>query len=262
MRTLMVIPARYASTRFPGKPLARLGGKAVLQWVWETVSQVAAESGAEAVVATDDGRIAESAARGFGARVMLTSEACQSGTDRCGEVLQRMREEQGARFDTVVNVQGDEPFVEAEQLRTLMAAFAAPAVQIATLRTPILTTEELLSPNNVKVVCAESGDALYFSRQPLPYRRDAAAEQWLELGRYYKHVGIYAYRAQTLEALCQLPVGQLEASERLEQLRWLAAGYAIRTLDTPHANIGIDTPADLAAAESYLAAHPIHHFQA
>lgn len=242
-KTLIVIPARYASTRFPGKPLALLGGRPIVQWVWERVQGLG-----EAMIATDDERIADAAKAGFNARVMMTSADCQSGTDRCGEVLRRC----GGGYEVVVNVQGDEPFVEAAQVQTLVAAFDDPAVQIATLRTRIRTTEELLSPNNVKVVCADNGNALYFSRQPLPYRRGTAEEEWLAEGVYYKHVGIYAYRAEVLERLCQLPVGTLEASEKLEQLRWLAAGYTIRVLDTDHANIGIDTPQDLAEAEQTL----------
>ena len=242
-KTLIVIPARYASTRFPGKPLALLGGRPIVQWVWERVQGLG-----EAMIATDDERIADAAKAGFDARVMMTSADCQSGTDRCGEVLRRC----GGGYEVVVNVQGDEPFVEAAQVQTLVAAFDDPAVQIATLRTRIRTTEELLSPNNVKVVCADNGNALYFSRQPLPYRRGTAEEEWLAEGVYYKHVGIYAYRAEVLERLCQLPVGTLEASEKLEQLRWLAAGYTIRVLDTDHANIGIDTPQDLAEAEQTL----------
>lgn len=242
-KTLIVIPARYASTRFPGKPLALLGGRPIVQWVWERVQGLG-----EAMIATDDERIADAAKAGFDARVMMTSADCQSGTDRCGEVLRRC----GGGYEVVVNVQGDEPFVEAAQVQTLVKAFDDPAVQIATLRTHIRTTEELLSPNNVKVVCADNGNALYFSRQPLPYRRGTAEEEWLAEGEYYKHVGIYAYRAEVLERLCQLPVGTLEASEKLEQLRWLAAGYTIRVLDTDHANIGIDTPQDLAEAEQTL----------
>lgn len=242
-KTLIVIPARYASTRFPGKPLALLGGRPIVQWVWERVQGLG-----EAMIATDDERIADAAKAGFDAQVMMTSADCQSGTDRCGEVLRRC----GGGYEVVVNVQGDEPFVEASQIQTLVKAFDDPAVQIATLRTRIRTTEELLSPNNVKVVCADNGNALYFSRQPLPYRRGTAEEGWLAEGEYYKHVGIYAYRAEVLERLCQLPVGTLEASEKLEQLRWLAAGYTIRVLDTDHANIGIDTPQDLAEAEQTL----------
>ena len=250
MRTLAVIPARYASTRFPGKPLALLGGKPVLQWVWERVARF--DEGVDSIIATDDGRIVDVAEQLFDANVMLTSPDCQSGTDRCGEVLQRLCDEEKKRYDIVINVQGDEPFVDSAQLHTLAAAFRDPEVQIATLRTRITSTDELLSPNNVKVVCSDRGNALYFSRQPLPYRRGADEDEWIAQGEYYKHVGIYAYRAEVLERLCLLPMGALESSEKLEQLRWLAAGYTIRVLETPHANIGIDTPEDLAKAEKHL----------
>lgn len=215
-----------------------------MQWVWERVQAI---EGTDAVVATDDQRIAD-AASGFGASAMLTSADCQSGTDRCGEVLRRM----GKDYDVVVNVQGDEPFVDPKQLHDLMATFSDPCVQIATLRTRITGNDELASANNVKVVCDDKGNALYFSRQPIPYRRDVPFDQWLDKGDYYKHVGVYAYRSATLERLSSLPVGYLEACEKLEQLRWLAAGYTIRTVETGHANIGIDTPDDLAEAERYI----------
>lgn len=244
MKTLVVIPARYASSRFPGKPLALLGGKPIVQWVWEGVC----DGSVDAMVATDDERIARAVA-GFGGKEMLTSPQCQSGTDRCGEVMEKLSREGRCGYEVVVNVQGDEPFVAPSQWRSLVEVFADPQVQIATLRTPIRTTAELLSPNNVKVVADDNGNALYFSRQPIPYRRGAEPQEWLASGTYYKHVGIYAYRAEVLKELCGLPVGELEACEKLEQLRWLAAGYRIRLVDTPHANIGIDTPADLAEAE-------------
>ena len=250
MKSLIVIPSRYASTRFPGKPLALLGGKPIVQWVWERVGALGGE--ADAVIATDDQRIADAARQGFGARVIMTSADCHSGTDRCGEVLQQMLAGPGKAYDVVINVQGDEPFVEADQLRSLLAAFARPEVQIATLATRIGTTGELFSPNNVKVVCDANGKALYFSRQPIPFRRGVPEQQWIAEGDYHKHVGIYAYRAEVLQALCRLPLGRLEQAESLEQLRWLEAGYAIHVLPTDHANIGIDTPDDLAAAELYL----------
>ena len=184
---------------------------------------------------------------------MMTSDQHHSGTDRCGEVLQRL-ERQGNDYDVVVNLQGDEPFVEPSQIEALIACFNDPSVQIATLKTRIHSTDELLSPNNVKVVCADNGRALYFSRQPIPYRRGVDTEQWLDEGEYFKHVGIYAFRAEVLHEVCRLKPAALEESEKLEQLRWLAAGYTIQVLETPHANIGIDTPDDLAAAEAQLKA--------
>lgn len=245
---MAIIPARYASTRFPGKPLALLGGKPVIQWVWENVS--AMPELACAVVATDDERIAE-AVKGFGGRAVMTASTHRSGTDRCGEVVRKLREE-GQTFDVAINVQGDEPFVRQEQLRSLVDCFADGEVQIATLKTAIHSTAELMSPNNVKVVCDLRGRALYFSRQPLPHLRGVEPEQWTERHPYFKHVGIYAFRTETLEALVRLQQSPLELCESLEQLRWLENGYEIQVKETAVANIGIDTPADMALAEQYL----------
>ena len=247
-KTVAIIPARYASTRFPGKPLALLGGKPVIQWVWENVS--AMPELACAVVATDDERIAE-AVKGFGGRAVMTASTHRSGTDRCGEVVRKLREE-GQAFDVAINVQGDEPFVRQEQLRSLVDCFADGEVQIATLKTAIHSTAELMSPNNVKVVCDLRGRALYFSRQPLPHVRGVEPEQWMEHHPYFKHVGIYAFRTETLEALVRLQQSPLELCESLEQLRWLENGYEIQVKETAVANIGIDTPADMALAEQYL----------
>ena len=247
-KTVAIIPARYASTRFPGKPLALLGGKPVIQWVWENVS--AMPELACAVVATDDERIAE-AVKDFGGRAVMTASTHRSGTDRCGEVVRKLREE-GQTFDVAINVQGDEPFVRQEQLRSLVDCFTDGEVQIATLKTAIHSTGELMSPNNVKVVCDLRGRALYFSRQPLPHVRGVEPEQWMEHHPYFKHVGIYAFRTETLEALVRLQQSPLELSESLEQLRWLENGYEIQVKETAVANIGIDTPADMALAEQYL----------
>ena len=247
-KTVAIIPARYASTRFPGKPLALLGGKPVIQWVWENVS--AMPELACAVVATDDERIAE-AVEGFGGRAVMTASTHRSGTDRCGEVVRKLREE-GQTFDVAINVQGDEPFVRQEQLRSLVDCFADGEVQIATLKTAIHSTAELMSPNNVKVVCDLRGRALYFSRQPLPHVRGVEPERWMERHPYFKHVGIYAFRTETLEALVRLQQSPLELCESLEQLRWLENGYEIQVKETAVANIGIDTPADMALAEQYL----------
>ena len=245
---MAIIPARYASTRFPGKPLALLGGKPVIQWVWENVS--AMPELACAVVATDDERIAE-AVKGFGGRAVMTASTHRSGTDRCGEVVRKLREE-GQTFDVAINVQGDEPFVRQEQLRSLVDCFTDGEVQIATLKTAIHSTAELMSPNNVKVVCDLRGRALYFSRQPLPHVRGVEPEQWMEHHPYFKHVGIYAFRTETLEALVRMQQSPLELCESLEQLRWLENGYEIQVKETAVANIGIDTPADMALAEQYL----------
>lgn len=250
MKTLAVIPARYASTRFPGKPLALLGGKPIIDYAYAAARF--AEGIERAVVATDDERIFAHVEKTFGpGSVMMTSTEHRSGTDRCGEVVRRLAEE-GERFDVVVNLQGDEPFVESSQLQMLVDCFADESVSIATLKTRIASTAELLSPNNVKVVCTTGGKALYFSRQAIPYRRDVDPEQWLSEGEYFKHVGIYAFRPQVLAEVCAMQQSRLEMSEKLEQLRWLEAGYSIAVRETPTANIGIDTPADLEAAERVL----------
>lgn len=250
MKTLIVIPARYASTRFPGKPLAMLGGESIISRVWHTAAQMPEAS--RVVVATDDERIlSHMQAIGGPKAAMMTSTAHRSGTDRCGEVLRHLKE-QGEVYDVVVNIQGDEPFVKESQIAALTECFRGDT-DIATLRTPIRSIEELLSPNNVKVVCGTNGKALYFSRQPIPYRRDVEQAKWLDGMAYYKHVGIYAFRAEVLEKICALAPAPLEECEKLEQLRWLSNGYSIAVRDTEHANIGIDTPADLAEAEKALA---------
>lgn len=250
MKTLAIIPARYASTRFPGKPLALLDGRSIISHVYGHVHETPQIT--DSVVATDDIAIFDHVKNLFGeAAVMMTASSHRSGTDRCGEVLQAM-EQRGKHYDIVINVQGDEPFVDPTQLTTLIDCFDKPDVQIATLKTRIHTLEELSSPNNVKVVCGDHDQALYFSRQPLPYLRGIAQEHWLEKFEYYKHVGIYAFRPSVLHEICQLAPAAIEQAESLEQLRWLSAGYSIRVKETQHANIGIDTPDDLAAAERYI----------
>ena len=248
MRTLAIIPARYASTRFPGKPLAQLGGKPMIAWVWDSVTALPLLD--EAVVATDDSRIAE-AVKTLGGNVMMTRSTHRSGTDRCGEVLEAL-EAEGKQFGVVINVQGDEPFVQQEQLKSLIKCFEHDDTQIATLKTAIRSEAELFSPNNVKVVCDHKGNALYFSRQPIPYLRGVEQEKWLQQQDYYKHVGIYAFRTSVLKEVVSLSPSPLEKSESLEQLRWLENGYNIRVSETPTSNMGIDTPEDLAAAEQYL----------
>lgn len=247
---MAVIPARYASTRFPGKPLALLGGKPIIDYAYSVASGT--DGVDAAVVATDDERIFAHMQSAFGPEsVMMTSTEHSSGTDRCGEVMRNLAA-QGHRFDVVINLQGDEPFVKASQLQCLIACFDDPQTSIATLKTRIRSTEELFSANNVKVVCSAKGKALYFSRQPIPYCRGIEEKDWIATGLYYKHVGIYAFRSETLAEVCALPQSDLEKREKLEQLRWLEAGYTIAVGDTPCANIGIDTPEDLQAAEYEL----------
>lgn len=246
MKFIAIIPARYASTRFPGKPLAVLGGKTVIQRVYEQVAGVLDE----AVVATDDERIYE-AVKAFGGKVEMTSTAHRSGTDRCYEAYCK----QGTTYDVVVNVQGDEPFIRPEQLLALKACFDDPATEIATLVKPFVAEDgvaALENPNSPKVVLDGSNRALYFSRSVIPYLRNVPREEWLTQHTFYKHIGIYAFRAEVLKAVTALPQSSLELAESLEQLRWLENGYKIGVGITSTETIGIDTPEDLAKAEAFL----------
>lgn len=246
MKFLAIIPARYASTRFPGKPLAMLGGKPMIQRVYEQVAGVLDE----AVVATDDERIFEAVER-FGGRVVMTSTAHRSGTDRCREAYEKV----GGDYDVVVNVQGDEPFIRREQLEALKRCFESPATQIATLVKPFTEAdglEALENPNSPKVVLDGGSQALLFSRSVIPYLRGVERNEWLAKHTFYKHIGIYAFRAETLMEVTALPPSRLELAESLEQLRWLENGYRIGVGITDFETIGIDTPEDLARAEAFL----------
>lgn len=243
IKVVGIIPARYQSTRFPGKPLANLGGKSVIQWVYENASKAL-----DAVwVATDDERIMN-AVRTFGGQVVKTSPLHQSGTDRCAEAAQSI----GGDFDVVINIQGDEPFVTPGQIEALAGCFDAPEVQIATLVKKIERTEELFNPNRPKVVVGAGQQALYFSRQAIPFFRGRVEEEWLEAHPYWAHIGMYAFRAPVLQQITMLPQGKLEKAESLEQLRWLENGFNIRVAETQVETIGIDTPEDLETAENYL----------
>lgn len=247
---IAIIPARYASTRFPAKPLARLGGKPVIQRVYEQVAGVLDE----AVVATDDERIYE-AVRAFGGRVEMTSTAHRSGTDRCWEAYCK----QGRTYDVVVNVQGDEPFIRREQLEALKGCFDNPQTDIATLVKPFAEADGLAAlenPNSPKVVVDAQGQALYFSRSVIPYLRGVPREEWLSRHTFYKHIGIYAFRTEVLRAVTALPQSPLELAESLEQLRWLENGYRIGVGITEAETVGIDTPEDLVRAEAFLKQHP------
>lgn len=244
MNILAVIPARYASTRFPGKPLALLGGKPMVQWVYERARGAPGLS--EVIVATDDERIAAAVAS-FGGRFQMTSPDHPSGTDRVAEVARHF-----PSAEVVINIQGDEPFVRVEQLAALAAAFHESEVQIATLRRPIQREDDLFNPNVVKVVTDQRGRALLFSRECIPHLRGQAREEWLAAGAHYQHLGLYAYRREVLSRLTELPLGQLEQWEALEQLRWLEAGYHIYVGTTDTASLGIDTREDLERAERWL----------
>ena len=242
-----IIPARYASTRFPGKPLALLGGKPVIQRVYEQVSAVVED----AVVATDDERIF-AAVEAFGGRVVMTSTEHRSGTDRCYEAYLKL----GKTYDVVINVQGDEPFIAHSQLRAIMSCFDDEQTEIATLVQPFTEEdgiEALENPNSPKVVVDAASKAIYFSRSVIPYLRGVEREEWLKHHTFYKHIGMYAFRSEVLRAVTALPQSSLERAESLEQLRWIENGYKIGVGISDVDTVGIDTPEDLARAEEFLA---------
>lgn len=246
MKFIAIIPARYASTRFPGKPLAVLGGKPVIQRVYEQVAGVLDD----AVVATDDERIRD-AVRAFGGRVEMTSPDHRSGTDRCREAYDRL----GVEYDVVVNVQGDEPFIQPSQLEAVKRCFDDPATDIATLVKPFTEVDGLAAlenPNSPKVVLDAQSRAIYFSRSVIPYLRGVERAEWLARHTFYKHIGLYAFRTDVLRAVTALPQSALEKAESLEQLRWLENGYKIGVGISEVETIGIDTPEDLEKAERFL----------
>lgn len=246
MKFLGIIPARYASTRFPAKPLAMLGGKTVIQRVYEQVAGILDD----AYVATDDERI-EAVVKAFGGKVVMTSVHHKSGTDRCYEACAQI----GGAFDVIVNIQGDEPFIQPSQLQSLQACFKDPTTQIATLVKPFSADsdfETLENVNSPKVVLNKNMNALYFSRSIIPYQRNIEKTDWLKNHTYYKHIGLYAYRVDVLRKITSLPQSGLELAESLEQLRWLENGYTIKAGITEVETIGIDTPQDLERAEIFL----------
>lgn len=247
MKFVGIIPARYASTRFPGKPLAMLGGKPVIQRVYEQVK----ECFDDLYVATDDDRIKD-AVLAFGGKVVMTSPNCNNGTERCLDAYKRL----ALDCDVIVNIQGDEPFIQRKQVDALMACFDTPETDIATLVKPFEQAdglERLECPNSPKVVINEKGYALYFSRSVVPYLRGVEKDKWLQSHTFYKHLGVYAYRAQLLETLTSLPQSPMEKAESLEQLRWLENGYRIKVGVTDIETIGIDTPEDLERAKAFAA---------
>ena len=246
MKFIGIIPARYASTRFPGKPLAILGGKTVIQRVYEQASK----SLDEVYVATDDDRIL-GAVESFGGKAVMTSSSHRSGTDRCHEAFTKI----GQGQDVIVNIQGDEPFIQESQIEALKACFDDPVTQIATLVKPFTVTDGLAAlenPNSPKVVVDKDMNALYFSRSVIPYLRGIDKDEWLSKHVFYKHIGLYAYRAEVLKQITALPQSKLEVAESLEQLRWLDNGYTIKVGITDVETVGIDTPEDLERAERKL----------
>ena len=242
LRFVVIIPARYASTRFPGKPLVDSGGKTMIHRVYEQVSK----SVTDVYVATDDQRIFD-AVKAFGGNAIMTSEQHKSGTDRCYEAFTHIEE----YFDVIINVQGDEPFIQPEQIIELQKCFDDESTQIATLAKKITEKEDwgaLNNPNSPKLVVNKNNHALYFSRSVIPFKRGTEPENWISSHPYLKHIGIYAYRAEVLGEITKLEQSPLELAESLEQLRWLENGYKIKVGFTDVESIGIDTPEDLEKA--------------
>lgn len=249
MKFTAIIPARYASTRFPGKPLAMLGGKTVIQRVYEQATSVLKD----VYVATDDERIYQ-AVESFGGKAITTRSDHKSGTDRIEEAAEKIFAELKPDniADVIINIQGDEPFIQPSQIETLCRLFDTPETQIATLGKPFESMEEVMNPNSPKIVTDINGFALYFSRSVIPFIRGKEQEDWIQQFPYLKHLGIYAYRREVLSEITKLPQSPLEIAESLEQLRWLQNGYRIRVGETNVETVGIDTPEDLKRAELLL----------
>lgn len=243
MKFIAIIPARYASTRFPGKPLAILGGKYVIQHVYDTVSQVIDE----VYVATDDERI-YNAVISFGGKAVMTRSDHKSGTDRIEEAAEKIATD----ADVIINVQGDEPFIQCSQIETVCQCFEDPNTQIATIGKPFSDMQAVENPNSPKIVVDNNGYAMYFSRSVIPFIRGVERTEWINSYPFLKHIGLYAYRRNVLNEITQLAQSSLEKAESLEQLRWLQNGYRIKVGITDIETIGIDTPKDLQRAEEYL----------
>lgn len=246
MKIIGIIPARFASTRFPGKPLAEISGKPMIQWVYERTSKVFEN----VYVATDDGRI-HKAVVAFGGRVVMTSTEHQSGTDRCAEALNIIEKETNSKFDIVINVQGDEPFIQPEQLKKVANCFNDPAVQIATLVKQFSKGEDIFNPNSPKVILNLKKEAIYFSRSVIPFIRKFEKSEWQQKYTFYKHIGLYAYRCDVLREITKLAQSPLELAESLEQLRWIENGYRIRVEETDMETLAVDTPEDLERVKEF-----------
>jgi 3-deoxy-manno-octulosonate cytidylyltransferase (CMP-KDO synthetase) len=238
MNIIGIIPARYGSTRFPGKPLVNINGKSMIQRVYEQCLKSTRLS--KVVIATDDERIVKHAAE-FDGHVVMTSPQHLSGTDRCAEIILK----ESSKWDAVINIQGDEPYIHPEQIDLLCSCFELKDVSIATLVKKITSQEELFNHNNVKVVMNRRKEAIYFSRSPIPYNRNFPEEEWLKHSNYYKHIGIYGYRTTVLSEISKLSKTNLEVTESLEQLRWIENGYVIHAAETMLESVAIDTPEDL-----------------
>jgi 3-deoxy-manno-octulosonate cytidylyltransferase (CMP-KDO synthetase) len=247
MEILGIIPARYQSTRFPGKPLAQLGEKTVIQWVYDQSRKVLNE----VYIATDDRRI-YSHVTDFGGNVIMTSDRHPSGTDRCREAMDSIVAGTGLQPEVVINIQGDEPFIDPRQIELLITCFEDDQTDIATLVKAVENSEEIFDENKPLVVYDHNNFAMYFSRSPIPFIRGSEQKNWLTAHNFYRHIGIYAYRRNILQEITRLPLSNLEAAEALEQLRWLENGYRIKVAETDFHSIGIDTPADLKKAQQIL----------
>lgn len=237
MKVLGIIPARYESSRFPGKPLIDIAGKSMIRRVYEQTLKSSSLS--KVVIATDDKRIYDHV-KDFGAEVLMTSDTHLSGTDRCGEVALNYPE-----FDILVNIQGDEPLIDPLQIDLLCSCFDQADTSIATLVKKVISQNELFNENTPKVVISKLQEAVYFSRSTIPFLRGVKNESWLDIHTFYKHIGIYAFRSKTLSEIIQLPVSKLEKAEALEQLRWIENGYKIKVAITEMESQAIDTPEDL-----------------
>lgn len=243
MKVLGVIPARFASTRYPGKPLVSINGKSMIRRVYEQALK--ASSLDHVLIATDDSRIFDHV-KGFDGNVVMTSPTHQNGTARCQEVLGSLSlTDQSVKYDVVVNIQGDEPFINPLQIDKVAGLFNDPKVEIGTLAKRITKTEELFNPNTVKAVFGKKKNAICFSRQAMPFLRDIPEKDWTEKFDFYKHIGIYGYRAEVLNEIVKLKASKLEEAEKLEQLRWLENGYNIAVEITEFEGVSIDSPEDL-----------------
>ncbi|MGC9331754.1 MAG: 3-deoxy-manno-octulosonate cytidylyltransferase [Bacteroidales bacterium] len=240
MNFIAIIPARYGSTRFPGKPLADIKGKIMIQWVFEQASK----SFETVYVATDDMRIAQKV-EAFGGKYIMTSRRHKSGTDRCAEAIEKIRDIENKAFDVIVNVQGDEPFVQPEQFAQIKKPFRFKRTQIATLAKPIINQADIFNPNKPKLIINQKKEAIYFSRSTIPFIRGKHQQKWISQHQFYKHIGLYAYRYKVLKDIAALERTPLEIAESLEQLRWIENGYKIRVELTEYEALSIDTKKDI-----------------
>lgn len=240
MKFIAIIPARYASSRFPGKPLVKIGSKTMVQRVYEQCGKTIEN----VFVATDDYRIEEEVKR-FGGKTVMTSDQHKSGTDRCAEAIKKIRDIYNVDFDVVINVQGDEPFIQPKQIESLKKCFLDPQTQIATLIRPAISNDEIFNPNKPKVITDKNQMAMYFSRSPIPYLRGQNTQDWLSSMLYFMHIGMYAYKTKVLLKISKLEQTPLETAESLEQLRWIENGFKIKTEISDIEGISIDTPEDL-----------------